>query len=68
MKKNTGPIFNEFEDATIAAFLALRGHTVTPLRNPNQPAGRHHGLCAGSQVRTGANIYPEDYVAKRRHV
>lgn len=28
-------MLNEFEDATIVAFLALRGHTATPLRNPN---------------------------------
>jgi hypothetical protein len=26
---------NEFEDVTIAAFLAIHGHVVTPLRNPN---------------------------------
>jgi hypothetical protein len=30
-------MFNEFEDATIVAFLALQGHKITPLRNP---AGR----------------------------
>ena len=35
MKTNSGPIFNEFEDATIVAFLALGGHIVTPIRNPN---------------------------------
>ena len=35
MKKNTESIFNEFEDATVVAFLALRGHIVTPIRNPN---------------------------------
>jgi hypothetical protein len=35
MKKNTELIFNEFEDATIVAFLALQGHTVKPLRNQN---------------------------------
>lgn len=35
MKKHTESKFNEFEDATVVAFLALRGHTITPLRNPN---------------------------------
>ena len=35
MNKYAGPIFNQFEDATIVAFLALRGHIVTPIRNLN---------------------------------
>ncbi len=33
--KSTERIFNEFEDVTIAAFLALRGHIVTPLKYPD---------------------------------
>jgi hypothetical protein len=35
MRNHTEQIFNELEDVTIAAFLALRGHIVTPLRYPD---------------------------------
>lgn len=35
MKKTAERPVNEFEDATVVAFLALRGHTVTPFKNPN---------------------------------
>lgn len=35
MRTYKGPIFSEFEDATIVAFFVLRGHTVVPMRNPN---------------------------------
>jgi len=31
--KSTARIVNDFEDATVVAFLALRGHIVTPLRS-----------------------------------
>ena len=35
MKNNELMLLNEFEDATIVSFLALRGHAVTPIRKPN---------------------------------
>jgi len=35
MNRNIDRPVNEFEDATVVAFLALRGHAVTPFKKPN---------------------------------
>lgn len=35
MSNGTNRLVTEFEDSTVVAFLALRGHTVTPFKKPN---------------------------------
>jgi len=63
--KNTESIFNEFEDATIVASLALRGHTVTPMRNPN---GRIIFEVEGDIARDVESFYTNQHVGIMEYV
>ena len=69
--KNTERIFNEVEDITIAAFLALRNHIVTPLKYPD---GRRAFEVQGDIARDVEAFYTNqpvgimDYVASLKWI